>query len=62
MRVGGMMVAGGGGANIKQGKHFAYKEDVTPLRDLWLSTLRHFGIRADSFGDSRHLTDEIFGA
>jgi hypothetical protein len=55
-----MMVAGGGGTKITQGKHFTYKPSVTPLGNLWLSTINHFGINAESFGDSDNTLSEIF--
>ena len=55
-----MIVAGGGGEKIAQGKHFTYKENVTPLGNLWLSTIKHFGINAQKFGDSEGELNDIF--
>ena len=55
-----MMVAGGGGSKIKQGRHFTFKPDVTPLGNLWLSTIQHFGINASQFGDSDNTLDGVF--
>lgn len=55
-----MIMAGGGGEGIQQGKHYTYKENVTPLGNLWLSTIKHFGINAQKFGDSNNELHNIF--
>jgi hypothetical protein len=55
-----MIMAGGGGIGMKQGKHYTFKENVTPLGNLWLSTIKHFGIDAQQFGDSNNELHNIF--
>ena len=52
----------GGGAGFKQGRHLVMKEKKTPLCNLWLSTLRGAGVKADSFGDSTGLIDQLYVA
>lgn len=52
----------GGGAGFKQGRHLVMREEKTPLCNLWLSTLRGSGVKADSFGDSTGVIDELFTA
>lgn len=51
----------GGGAGFKQGRHLVMSDPKTPLCNLWLSTLRGTGIKADSFGDSTGVINELFG-
>lgn len=50
----------GGGAGFKQGRHLVMKEEKTPLCNLWLSTLRGSGVKAESFGDASGVIDELF--
>ena len=52
----------GGGAGFKQGRHLVMKEEKTPLCNLWLSTLRGSGVKAESFGDATGVIDELFKA
>ncbi len=50
----------GGGAGFKQGQHLVMEDPKTPLCNLWLSTLRGCGIRAESHGDSTGVLPELF--
>jgi len=52
----------GGGAGIKHGRHLVMSDRKTPLCNLWLSLLRGSGIRAESFGDSTGVINELFSA
>lgn len=51
----------GGGAGFKQGRHLVMDNPKTPLCNLWLSTLRGCGIKAESHGDSTGVISELFG-
>ncbi len=55
-------VIAGGGAGFKQGRHLVMSDPKTPLCNLWLSILRGSGIKANSFGDSTGVIDELFNA
>ncbi len=55
-----ILFAGGGGGGIKQGQHLVYKENESPLGNLWLSMLKHTGCDVDSFADSDGVLDDIF--
>jgi hypothetical protein len=46
-----ILLAGGGGAGVKTGRHIRYP-DGTPLMNLWLSMLDRVGAPADALGDS----------
>ena len=46
-----ILLAGGGGAGIKTGRHIRYP-DGTPLMNLWLSMLDRVGAPTDTLGDS----------
>jgi hypothetical protein len=46
-----ILLAGGGAAQIKGGRHIRYQKD-TPLANLYLTLLDKLGIAVDSFGDS----------
>ncbi|TWT87081.1 DUF1552 domain-containing protein [Neorhodopirellula pilleata] len=52
----------GGSAGIKQGRHLVMKDSRTPLCNLWLSLLKANGIKADSFGDSNGIVEELFAS
>ncbi|MEO6787387.1 MAG: DUF1552 domain-containing protein, partial [Chthoniobacteraceae bacterium] len=52
----------GGGAGFKHGRSLVMSDPKTPLCNLWLSTLRGAGIKADKFGDSRGVIEELFKA
>lgn len=52
----------GGGAGFKQGRHLVMKDKKTPLCNLWLSTLRGTGVKAESFGDSTGPVEELWNA
>jgi hypothetical protein len=54
------LIAGHGGGEIKQGRHIIYKEDVTPLSNLWLGMMRQAGVPVDSFADSTGVLDGVF--
>ncbi|EMI51871.1 DUF1552 domain-containing protein [Rhodopirellula sallentina] len=51
----------GGGSGIKQGQHLVMNNLRTPLCNLWLGLLRGSGIKAEAFGDSTGIIDELFG-
>lgn len=55
-----ILFAGGGGGGVKQGQHHVYKEDETPLGNLWLSMLRHVGCSVNHFADGTETLTEIF--
>ena len=55
-----ILFAGGGGGGIRQGQHIVYKENETPLGNLWFSMLKHVGCSVDSFADSTDTLSEIF--
>lgn len=55
-----LLIAGGGGGGVRQGRHFVYREDETPLGNLWLSMLKQVGCPIDSFADSNGVLDEMF--
>ncbi len=56
-----IMFAGGGGGGIRQGQHVVYKENESPLGNLWLSLLKHVGCPIDSFAGSDDVLPELFG-
>lgn len=51
----------GGGKAVKHGQNYVYKENETPLGNLWLSMLKHVGCPANSFADSDEPLTEMFG-
>jgi len=55
-----ILFAGGGGGGIRQGQHLVYKENETPLGNLWLSMLKQVGSPVDSFVDSNGVLSEVF--
>jgi len=46
------VLAGRAGGQIQSGRHIVYPKS-TPLADLYLSTLRMMGVKADSFADAQ---------
>ncbi len=46
-----VLLFGDGGGRIKQGRHLRFPED-TPMSNLYLTLLDHFGIGLENFGDS----------
>lgn len=54
------LVAGHGGGGLKQGQHYVYQSNQTPLANLWYSILRHVGVKADRFADSEGLLKGLF--
>ena len=50
----------GGGADVRHGQHYVYKESETPLANLWLSMLNYAGCSVESFADSDGVLSEIF--
>ena len=54
------LLAGHGGGGLKQGQHYVYEEDETPLANLWLSMLRQAGVKADRFADSEGTLPGLF--
>jgi len=55
-------IIAGGGAGIQHGRHLVMDDRKTPLCNLWLSLLKGSGIKAERFGDSRGVIDELFVA
>ena len=49
----------GGGAGIKLGQHIVMKDPKTPLCNVWLTLLKGVGVKADSFGDSTGVIEEL---
>lgn len=54
-----ILIAGGGGGTIKQGKHVRYQPN-TPLNNLYLSLLDRMGVRTESLGDSTGKIEQLF--
>ena len=52
------LLAGHGGGGLKQGQNLVYKKN-TPLSDLWLSVLRHVGVKQNKFADSQRVMTEM---
>ena len=50
-----MILAGGGAGNLKGGRHIKFKN--TPLANLHLTLLDHFGVKWDRIGDSNGRVD-----
>ncbi len=53
-----ILLAGRAGGRIKSGRHIEY-ERQTPLCDLYVWMLHQYGVRADSFGDSKGKLDQL---
>jgi hypothetical protein len=53
-----IVLAGGGGGTIDQGRHIAYDKE-TPLCNLYISMLDRMGCDVDSFGDSSGPLDSL---
>ena len=49
----------GGGAGIKLGHNIVMTDPKTPLCNVWLTLLKGVGVKADSFGDSTGIIDEL---
>ncbi|MCR9116682.1 MAG: DUF1552 domain-containing protein [bacterium] len=47
-----ILLAGHGAGNLKQGRHYRYESNVTPMSNLLLVMLREMGVPVDSFADS----------
>jgi Protein of unknown function (DUF1552) len=54
-----ILVAGGGAAGMKGGRHIRYK-DPEPLANLHLTLLERVGVQMDSFGDSNGKIKDLF--
>ena len=54
-----ILVAGGGAAGMKGGRHIRYK-DQEPLANLHLTLLERVGVQMDSFGDSNGKIKDLF--
>jgi hypothetical protein len=54
-----IIVAGGGGGNVRGGHHIKYAEPA-PLANLHLTLLDRVGVRLDSFADSTGKIDTLF--
>jgi hypothetical protein len=54
-----ILVAGGGGGRIKQGKHVRYPKE-TPMTNLLLSVLDTAGVHAERLGDSTGKLRQLF--
>lgn len=53
-----IVVAGGGGGRLQQGRHL-HCTPGTPLANLWLTQLRCLGINRDRYADSTGIIDDI---
>ena len=56
---GPLMLAGHGGGGLKQGQNLVFKQNSTPLSNLWVSLLRHVGVEQDKFADSDRVLHEV---
>lgn len=54
------LIAGHGGGGMKQGQHYIYESNQTPLANLWLSVLRQVGIETERFADSEGFLPGLF--
>lgn len=54
-----LLLAGHGGGGLKQGQNIVYQPKVTPLANLWLSTLRHVGVKTNKFANSQNVLTEL---
>lgn len=52
------LLAGHGGGGLKQGMNLVYDKN-TPLSNLWLSVLRHVGVKQNKFADSQRVLSEM---
>jgi hypothetical protein len=46
-----ILLAGGGGGQVKGGRHVKLAED-TPLANFWLTLMAKMGVAVERFGDS----------
>ena len=53
-----ILLAGGGGGSLKQGRHIAI-ERHTPLCNLYVSMLERMGVKTPRFGDSTGALKEL---
>jgi hypothetical protein len=53
-----VLLAGGGGAGLKTGRHLVYAKD-TPLTNLYLTLLDRMGVRPESIGDSTGRLEQL---
>ena len=51
-------IVSGGAANIKLGQSLVVRKD-TPLCNLWLTLLKQTSVKADSFGDSTGILEDV---
>ncbi len=47
-----LLLAGGQGLGLKQGQHLTFKEDSTPLSNVFVSMLQRLGLEQERFQDS----------
>ncbi len=47
-----ILLAGHGAGNLKQGQHYRYKSNVTPMSNLFVAMLQEMGLPVESFADS----------
>ncbi len=47
-----ILLAGGGGGQIKTGRHVRYAAEDTPISNLYLTLLDNLGLSMETFGDS----------
>lgn len=55
---GPLLVAGHGGGGLTQGQNLLYPKK-TPLSNLWLSMLRHVGVKTNKFAESNGVLKEM---
>ena len=58
LKSGPLLLAGHGGGGLKQGRNLVYKAG-TPLSNLWLSMIRHVGVKQDKFANSNAVLTNI---
>jgi len=59
LKNGPLLLAGHGGGGLKQGQNLVFKENSTPLSNLWLSMIRHVGVKQNKFADSKRVLKEV---
>ena len=59
MSNGPMLLAGHGGGGLKQGQNIVYRANKTPVSNLWLSMLRHVGVKQNKFANSTRVLSEV---
>lgn len=56
-----VIITGGGGRDIKHGRHLVLPKENTPLGNLWLTLMQQVGVPVESFGNSNGNIPELLG-